>query len=475
MFIARFYIILNFIILINAEVKDKYPEGRLFFIVGSEKCRFPNAFTCSEIRLNLAMIHRARVFIEDPATFGKLHFEKVLEYSIMHSYLIEYQAEYENGTKADGYIVLAVNNQANIYYGFLEYQNLRFNFHRTVLTGAGLLTRWFPTCWECAQGRKSKELKDEIGVIPDFPYYYHAIKWFYDLNPQFSDGYKWRLFKGVKENHTVDVSVTFLFTGRTFHSIGTSSSHTLQMIGVYFIKLFNEVMKTSGIRIKWVLHCIEFARENNLNITTQDSYGQTIELNAENDLNRLLDYYNIYGFYTYTYSADVTILFRDDIGSRSGLVKDWGLEKGHTTVFIRQEYAFRKFDLLHEIGHMIGCSHEINGDELLYRPPAIFYAQSYVLPDGHCGIMSDPVHRNCTVSPFFSNPLVKYNGYPSGEYYANNAMWIDHNRYSLKGPGDEKVNCTSDYLMNPKIIDCFLNSRSPFINCNSSLPIWMRN
>ena len=57
-------------------------------------------------------------------------------------------------------------------------------------------------------------------------------------------------------------------------------------------------------------------------------------------------------------TADVTVVIRDDIGSRAVLTPFRGLMSGTTSIIVKQDFLFHKFTLAHAIGHMIGCGHE---------------------------------------------------------------------------------------------------------------------
>ena len=90
--------------------------------------------------------------------------------------------------------------------------------------------------------------------------------------------------------------------------------------------------------------------------------------------------------------------------------------------------------------------------------PTIFFAQSLLMKNGYCDLMSDPVKRQCHVGPFFSSPELNFKGEKTGSFYANNALWMHHNRYFLESMGNEHMKCPSTYLMNTKFLNCLLET-----------------
>lgn len=248
-------------------------------------------------------------------------------------------------------------------------------------------------------------------------------------------------------------------------------------------------MKNSDIPIKWEIHCNDYVSTHELdwNVTYWDPYGQVFVAPPEDKLQELLDYYNSNNNTLFiddenqrqrTISSDVTILIRDDIGDSSVLAPVWGIQKGKSSIFVRPEFVFQKYQIMHGIGHIFGCGHEADLIERLRFKPAVFFAQSYKMPNGYCGVMSNPVKSNCTKGAFFSNPEANYKGEATGQYYANNALWIKHNRYHLNLFGNELIPCPSDkdpanFMHNRQLLDCYMDS-SDTSHCQKLIPshIW---
>ena len=82
--------------------------------------------------------------------------------------------------------------------------------------------------------------------------------------------------------------------------------------------------------------------------------------------------------------------------------------------------------------------------------PSVFFAYSYVLPNGFCGLMSNPLLRTCTPRLFYSNPLKEFEGHKTGAGDANNALWITSNRFALARMGDEQKTCKGKIKYYPK-------------------------
>ncbi len=200
----------------------------------------------------------------------------------------------------------------------------------------------------------------------DFPHFYHALKWVYHTHPKFNDVYKYLLTKGIRRSESAEISITFQFTKNAFHSIGISSPAAIQMMVAYWIGQFNQIMENSGIKMTWKLHCIKLVDERDLTLNMTNAFGQVSQIFP--GLDHMMDYYNAFQFLELhelrTVSSDVTVLVRDDIGDRSSFAANGGIQWGESAIFVRQEFALQKFEIMHAIGHMVGCSHKISESEI---------------------------------------------------------------------------------------------------------------
>ena len=114
--------------------------------------------------------------------------------------------------------------------------------------------------------------------------------------------------------------------------------------------------------------------------------------------------------------ADLLIVLRDQIGDRSSVSAFNGLYYKKTTMIISQDFIFDRYIYAHELGHIFGCSHE--ADAIPHLKPPIFFAYSYIMKNGHCDLMSNPVNRKCMQGLFYSNPDVERDSVPTGTLQA---------------------------------------------------------
>ena len=199
-----------------------------------------------------------------------------------------------------------------------------------------------------------------------FPRFYNAVRWSYARNPKItSDEYKLRLLEGSWNlKKPVNVSLTYKFTGSVFRTFGVRDVYNLNLVTAWLTKQFNDIMENSGIPINWQIHCVALTDESDLNVTVVDALNQTVQLKPGDDLDAVLHYYNDdryierFNFVKRIYSADVTVVVRDDMAERSSLAVLGGIQQFASTIFVRKEFVFQKYEVMHAIGHMLGCGHE---------------------------------------------------------------------------------------------------------------------
>lgn len=283
-----------------------------------------------------------------------------------------------------------------------------------------------------------------------------------------------------------EVSVTIMLTGSVFHSFGIKDPIAMNMVAVHLINEFNHIMDNTGVPLTFKLHCISLTDETALNLTVSDKYRQPIRIKPGEDLEALMHHYN-YDWYgekfkgKKAFSTDITIVIRDDIGERSSIAAVGGIQDRATTIFIRKEFVFQKYLIMHAIGHMIGCGHIPNTNPSHIKnpwesqtDPLMFYAQSYTTKKGYCDVMADPYHKNCTTLPVFSTPYRLYNGEHLGTIFANNGLWVLHNRFFLSNIGDEMVKCSDIFLYYPLLTECLLEKSATIkqLGCTDKAPRW---
>ena len=97
----------------------------------------------------------------------------------------------------------------------------------------------------------------------------------------------------------------------------------------------------------------------------------------------------------------------------------------------------------------------------------MFFARAYRMNNGYCGVMASPtLQPNCKTRLFFSNPSIKYRGEPTGRYFANNALWVKHNRFALAYAGNEEVKFPENHMYKKGVLDCFMKSAYADVNCD---------
>ena len=67
----------------------------------------------------------------------------------------------------------------------------------------------------------------------DFPFYYDAIHWAYKARKDWPDNYRYSILKASKTTASVDVSITYLFTGEALKQIGINSKFAVSLIVSY--------------------------------------------------------------------------------------------------------------------------------------------------------------------------------------------------------------------------------------------------
>ena len=73
---------------------------------------------------------------------------------------------------------------------------------------------------------------------PDFPHYYEAIAWSYRSRRDFSPSFKRKMERGVNENTTAEVSLTYFFTLKTYRQIALASKFGAALVVSYITEVW---------------------------------------------------------------------------------------------------------------------------------------------------------------------------------------------------------------------------------------------
>ena len=185
----------------------------------------------------------------------------------------------------------------------------------------------------------------------------------------------------------------------------------------------------------------------------------------------------ITGHKNHVWFADMAIVIVDsrklDNHAALGILN--GFLTKSTTIIVKNDFIFDKYAILHTLGHVLGIGHE-RGDtkypHTIHTYPypyhyIILYAHGYVMSNGYCDIMADPIQKNCTSGLFFSNKNLQYHStYPSGDAFANAAQWIRNIKFILEEIGHEISQCPTS-MYDPHVLQCLILPISHFADCSN--------
>ena len=67
------------------------------------------------------------------------------------------------------------------------------------------------------------------------------------------------------------------------------------------------------------------------------------------------------------YGADLLFIIKRDIGDHSALSTFDGLYYKRMTIMVGEQFIFDKFIYAHELGHLLGCTHEFGNSMILRK------------------------------------------------------------------------------------------------------------
>ena len=202
--------------------------------------------------------------------------------------------------------------------------------------------------------------------------------------------------------------------------------------------LTNQGFQNSMVPITIVVHCIE-----PLNIP--ELYSAQEQLSKFENFKG--NHKDILG------SADAaTLLVSGENFSSCGIAYFDVASSGRTISVVTKSCADTNYSFGHELGHNLGCAHNVEDD----TNPANPYAFGYFFPagqgkSGFRSIMAYPAPKYPTRTNFFSNPSVEFpdTGTSTGVHgKANNVAVMLRNRFSIANNGDESIGCNLAWLAN---------------------------
>lgn len=235
--------------------------------------------------------------------------------------------------------------------------------------------------------------------------------------------------RNLVENDTDEEISTFLVEGENDCKIKVLVLYTPQAAAM-----------TSNI-INTVKTAIEYTNSSFVNSSIYQELelvyvGQTnyTETGYNNDLNRFVSETDGYMDEVHTlrnkYSADICVLLFYESGSICGIAEGISVnsDRAFCIVNVNNGCATSYYSFGHEIGHLMGCRHNIETDPT-NSPYA--HGHGYISPDKTWRtIMSYNKCNNCPRIRYWSNPDVKYNGSPMGTASTHNNARVWNERAS---------------------------------------------
>ncbi len=179
----------------------------------------------------------------------------------------------------------------------------------------------------------------------------------------------------------------------------------------------------------------DYSESGNNNINLDRFYNPTDQYMDE-----------VFGLRT-KYAADFCVLIVDGSAGVGFLNNYASLSTARAEAFsvVGVHSATGYYQFAHEMAHNVGCRHNWGEDN---RPP--LHAHGYLSRQRTWfTIMSYPANQNDVRIPYFSNPLVSYNGEPTGNDTCNNAWVWNENAQTFIGvsqPPNDFVFRGSDLL-----------------------------
>ena len=235
----------------------------------------------------------------------------------------------------------------------------------------------------------------------------------------------------------VYISVRFYFTPQFLLNTPDVFGFVAKIVAVT-----NQGYKNSKVPITIVVHCIE-------PLEIAEVYSSLEQIT--NFVSIKGDHYkDILG------SADAaTLLVSGENFSSCGTAFTNVALLGFTFSVVTKSCADTNYSFGHEIGHNMGCAHNVEDD----NKPSYPYGFGYFFPSGQGksgfrSIMAYAAPNYPTRTNYFSNPDVVFpeTGTSTGVHgRANNVAVMLKNRFSMAKVGDESTGCNLAWLKNAKV------------------------
>ncbi|MDR0872155.1 MAG: M12 family metallo-peptidase [Prevotellaceae bacterium] len=202
---------------------------------------------------------------------------------------------------------------------------------------------------------------------------------------------------------------------------------------------------------------------SNTNVTLNLVYKQEVDYTESSspntDLDRLRDPQDGHADEAHAlrsrYNADLVVLLLAESGSNvagAGYILSNDLYGGNPksgfSVLKAKHVNTTGYVLIHEIGHNFGCGHHVNTDaNNLSRTSLYSYSRGYAGTSSLGGFSTIMTYENVGGPriPYFSDPVIPYNGVFVGAADANNAKTIRQTK-ELIAAYDYEVSCTDAFL-----------------------------